>query len=168
MSFGRTLVFPLGWSQLCWGTLELPQGCQAHFRGSRGKVRFLLRSHSGKRPHLALRGESPGFSRVAAANVRSLSSYDGEPRDPLVWPQESPVSMRVARGLSGFLYSHCRGRGPQLDRSQNPTVPLQCQHGSQGSSRVSTGESGLVSCGDMKIRFCLRCNINVRLPVAFS
>ena len=24
-------------------------------------------------------------------------------RDPLLWPQERPVSMRVARGLSGFL-----------------------------------------------------------------
>ena len=36
---------------------------------------------------------------------RSLSSYDGDLRDPLVWPQERPVSMQVARGLSGFLSS---------------------------------------------------------------
>ena len=46
--------------------LELPKGCQVPFRGSRGKVGFLSRCCSGKGPHLALRGESPGFSRVAA------------------------------------------------------------------------------------------------------
>ena len=38
------------------------------------------------RPHLALRGESPGFSRVTAGNMGFLSSYDGDLRDPLVLP----------------------------------------------------------------------------------
>ena len=28
-----------------------------------------------------------------------LSTYDGDLRDPLWWPQERPVPMRVARGL---------------------------------------------------------------------
>ena len=36
-----------------------------------------------------------------------LSTYDGDLRDPLWWPQERPVPMRAARGplggLSGFL-----------------------------------------------------------------
>ena len=59
---------------------------------------------------------------------RFLSSYDGDLRDPLVWPQESPVSMRVARGLSGFLCSRCWGRGPHLD----------LRPGSQASSPVPT------------------------------
>ena len=27
-----------------------------------------------------------------------LSTYDWDPRDPLLWPQERPVPMRVARG----------------------------------------------------------------------
>ena len=49
---------------------------------------------------------------------RFLSRYDGDLRDPLVWPQERPVSMRVARGLSGFLSSRCQGR--------NLKFPLQC------------------------------------------
>ena len=73
--------------------LELHQGCQGLFQGSRGKVGFLSRCHCRKGPHLMLRGESPGFSRVEAGNLGFLSSYDGELRDPLVWPQESPVSM---------------------------------------------------------------------------
>ena len=47
--------------------LELPQGCQGPFWGSRGKVGFLSICHSGKGPHLMLRGESSGFSRVVAS-----------------------------------------------------------------------------------------------------
>ena len=41
----------------------------------------------------ALRGECPDFSRVAAGNFGFLSSYDGDLRYLLLWPQESPVSM---------------------------------------------------------------------------
>ena len=32
-----------------------------------------------------------------------LSTYDGDLRDPLWWPQERPVPMQVVRDLSGFL-----------------------------------------------------------------
>ena len=31
-----------------------------------------------------------------------LSNYDGDPWDPLWWPQESPVPMRVAQGPLGI------------------------------------------------------------------
>ena len=31
-----------------------------------------------------------------------LSTYDGDLRDPLLWPQERPVPMRVARGPLGI------------------------------------------------------------------
>ena len=31
-----------------------------------------------------------------------LSTYDGEHRDPLLWPQERQVPMRVTRGLLGI------------------------------------------------------------------
>ena len=94
--------------------LELPQGCQGPIRGSREKVGFLSQHLRGKGPHLLLKGESPGFSRVAAANTASLSYYNGNITDPLMGAQECPVSMRVARGLSGFLCSRCQSRGPHL------------------------------------------------------
>ena len=32
-----------------------------------------------------------------------LSTYDGNVRDPLWWPQERPVPMRVAGSLTGYL-----------------------------------------------------------------
>ena len=47
-----------------------------------------------------------------------LSTYDGDLRDPLWWPQESPVPIRVARGLSGLISRRCRGLKPCVE-----TVP---------------------------------------------
>ena len=38
-----------------------------------------------------------------------LSTYNGDLRDPLWWPQERPVPMRVARVPLGVLSRRCRG-----------------------------------------------------------
>ena len=38
-----------------------------------------------------------------------LSTYDGDLRDPLWWPQERPVPMRVARGPLRIPLRRCRG-----------------------------------------------------------
>ena len=45
-------------------------------------------------PHLAMKGEPPGFSRI----VTGFSSYDGELREDPVLAQGSPISIRVAKG----------------------------------------------------------------------
>ena len=99
--------------------LELHPGCQGPFRGSRGKVGFLSRRCSGKGPHLVLWGKSD-FSRFAAGNLWFFLSYDRDVKDPLLLPQESPVSMLVARGLSGFFSSWCWGLGPHLQLRPEP------------------------------------------------
>ena len=99
--------------------LELRHWCQGHFRGSGGKLGFFSRSLSRKGPQLALRGESPGFSQVAAG---FHSSYDGDLRDPLVGLQGGPVSLRVSRSPLGFHSSGCWGRGPHLEVRQEPQV----------------------------------------------
>ena len=39
-----------------------------------------------------------------------LSTYDGNLRDPLLWPQERPVPMRVARGPLGIPLLSMPGR----------------------------------------------------------
>ena len=49
---------------------------------------------------------------------RFLWSYNGDLRDPLVWPQDRPGSMKVARGLSVFLSSQCRVLIPHLESRQ--------------------------------------------------
>ena len=66
---------------------------------------FHSRRRSRKGPYLGLRGESPDFSRVAAGNLGFLSSYDRVLRDPIVLPQESQVSMWIARDLLRLLSS---------------------------------------------------------------
>ena len=38
-----------------------------------------------------------------------LSSYEGDLRDPLWWPQERPFPCELLGGLSGFLTRRCRG-----------------------------------------------------------
>ena len=53
-----------------------------------------------------------------------LSTYDGDLRDPLWWPQERPVPMRVARGrlrgLSGFLSRRCWSLIPGVESVLEP------------------------------------------------
>ena len=65
-------------------------------------------------------GGTSWINRVAA----EYSSYDGELRMPLVWPQGSPISIRVERGSWGLLSSHCRAKRPHLGFC--PETPCSC------------------------------------------
>ena len=49
-----------------------------------------------------------------------LSTYDGDLRDPLWWPQQRPFPMRIARGLSGILSLRCRGLRPCVESVPEP------------------------------------------------
>ena len=73
--------------------LELTKGCQVPFRGSRGKVGFLLRWCSGKGPHLRLSGESPGVSPVVTENLGFLSSCDQDLKPTHVASAKSSLHM---------------------------------------------------------------------------
>ena len=84
-----------------------------------------------KRPHLALRGESPGFSRLVAANLGSPSSYDWDRRDPLV-------------GASGTSSLQASCAGP-LGSHRQPFLGL------RSSSGVEAGTSGFLSLGYMDV-----------------
>ena len=106
---------------------------------------FLSRCCRGKGRHLRLRGESPGFSRVAAGNMGFLLSYNGDFRDPFVRPQENPVSMRVVRALSGFLSNLSQIISPHLELKPQP----------QGSSPVHTWISGCLLSFDRGVRLHL-------------
>ena len=101
-----------------------------------------------------------------------LSTYDGDHRDPLWWPQERPVPMRVARGplggLSGFLSRRCWGLRPCVESVPEPedsspvltwnlgcfrNLPrgvrprLECGHASALSSRAVAAVSRIPSRG---------------------
>ena len=148
------------------GLPKLHKGCQIHFCVSRGNLVFLSRHYSGKGPHLASRGKSPGFSRVAAGSLGFLSSCERDLMDLLVLPLRSQVSFDVARGTSGILSNHRRGIGLCLEfcwstqcscpaamgisgflsRFNKGVRPrLVSGHGTLLSSRVVKGVSGYLS-----------------------
>ena len=58
-----------------------------------------------------------------------LSTYNGDLRDPLLWPQERPVSMRIARGPIG--------------------IALQSMPGPKALCGVRAGTGGFLSSADM-------------------
>ena len=101
------------------------------------KFSFLSRCPTRKGPHLALRGESPGFSQVATAKLWSLSSYDGDLSDPLMWG-------------SGKSSLHARGEG-------SLGIPLQSLPGLRSSSGVEARTSGFISHANMNLRVPLGC-----------
>ena len=53
---------------------------------------------------------------------RSLSSYDRDLRDPLAWPQDRPVSVRVERGSWGFVSVRFWVLSPHLEPKLEPEV----------------------------------------------
>ena len=55
-----------------------------------------------------------------------LSTYDGDLRDPLCWPQGRPGPMRVARGPLRIPLRRCRGLRPCVESVPEPRIPLQC------------------------------------------
>ena len=142
--------------------LKLPQGCQGPFQGSKGKMGFLLRPHGGKGPYLALRGESPGFSRVAAANLGFHSSYDGDFMDPLVGPGNSSLRASCEGPLRIPLHLLLRPESSPVVEARTSAflssadmdlvVPLEFPQGSQASSRVETCKSALLSSWKSSVR----------------
>ena len=124
------------------------KGVKDPFGAQERRCDFLKDAAAEKKPQLALRGESPGFSRVSAG---FLSSYNGDFRDPLVGPQQDPVSTQIARGPSGFLCSRCPGRGSHLDLSPEPQISSPMLTWISVFLWASGGKSGLVSCGTMQV-----------------
>ena len=107
------------------------QGYQVPFKISRWNMGLHLRRGSGKGLHLAMTGESSGFSQVLAG----FSSYDGELREPFNLAQGSPISIRVTSGRRGLLLCHSRANRPHLGMC--PQIPC--------SFPVATGILGLHS-----------------------
>ena len=79
---------------------------------------FLSRCHSGKRPHLALRRESRIFSscgRCSRLTTGTSGTRSG-------WLRKGQSPCEFLGGLSGFLSSQHRGRGPYLELRPEPQV----------------------------------------------
>ena len=55
-----------------------------------------------------------------------LSTYDWDLRDPLWWPQERPVPMRVVRGPLGIPLPSMLGPKTFLESGPTLRMPLHC------------------------------------------
>ena len=97
-----------------------------------------------------------------------LSTYDGDLRDPLWWPQERPVPMRVAQGPLGIPLPSMLGPktlcgvgagtlGFLSSADMDLGVLLESPQGSQSLSRV-----GACTCA-----FLSNCSSSVALPFAW-
>ena len=106
--------FLWSWDRYLKESHEYHKASEASFQFSRGNSGLLSRCCRGKFPHLALRGESYGFSRVSAGSLGFLWSCNWDLMEPLVFHQGHQDSFRVARGSAGWLSSQCRGIGPHL------------------------------------------------------
>ena len=82
-----------------------------------------------------------------------LSTYNGDLSDPLWWPQERPVPMRVAPGPFGIPLPSMTGPKTLCGVRPDPEDSSPVLTWSWGTSGVSPGESVLVSRGDMHVRF---------------
>ena len=113
---------------------------------------------------------SPGGSNLLdSLELRQvLSTYDGDFRDPLCWPQERPVLMELLGGPSGFLSRRCWGLRPCVESLPEPEdsspvlnmdlgVLLESPQGGQYSSRVEA-----CTCA-----FLPSCSSSVTLPFAW-
>ena len=111
-----------------------------------------------------LEGRSSWIFRVAAGTLDLRRGL----RDPLWWPQERPVPMRVARwplriplpsmpGPKTLLGVGARTRGFLSSADMDLGVLLESPQGSQSSSRV----------GACTFAFLLRCGSSVMLPFAW-
>ena len=95
---------------VCQGTFWVASSVSStvsNFKRERG---IFLEMLQGKELHLAMTGQPRGFSRV----VVGFLSYDVKFREPLMLPQGSPISIRVATGSWGLLSSHCMANRPHL------------------------------------------------------
>ena len=82
-----------------------------------------------------------------------ISTYHGDLRDPLWWPQERPVPMRVSPGPFGIPVPSMTGPKTFVESVPEPEDSSPVLTWSWGTSGVSPGESVLVSSGGMHVRF---------------
>ena len=94
---------------------------------------------------LELRQETWGSSRVTTGSSGTRSCCLRQVKSPCELRRTSWDCSPVCTQF--YVLNWCWGR--------NLRLPLQCWPGSQGSYGVLTGESGLISCGVMEVRFPL-------------
>ena len=71
-----------------------------------------------------------------------VSTYDGDLRDPLSWPQERPFPMRVVRGPLGIPLPSRRGLNPRWRLQKYPKIHVSTGEESSRSGTDSNKDLG--------------------------
>ena len=137
---------------VCCGTFGVTSRVSSTVSNFKREHGISLEMLSEKGPYLAMTGKLGRISRV----VEGFSRYNMEHRDPLMLPQGSPISIRVAKGSLRLHSSHCRPNRPHLGLC--PETPC--------SSPVATGISGLHSRFTRGVRTHLKWK--QRIPLSFE
>ena len=82
-----------------------------------------------------------------------LSTYDGDFRGPLWWPQKGQSPCELLGGLSGFLFLRCRGLRPCVESVLEPEKTSPVLTWTLGYFWSLPGETVLVSSGCMHVQF---------------
>ena len=96
-----------------------------------------------------------------------LSTYDGDLRDPLWWPQERPVPIRVARGPFGIPLLRCWCLGNCVESVPEPEDSSPVLTWILGTSGVSQGSHSSSRVGTSTWVFLPSCSSCVTLPFAW-
>ena len=135
---------------------EWPKGSQAPSGVLREDSGLLLRPCRKRRASSRNNKGISWFFLSCGASVGFLTRYDTELREPLVWSQASPDSIRDVRGSVALLLSLGRGIGPQDELKKesrglsrvvagNPVFPrLVPGEGPQGASQGAYEKSGIL------------------------
>lgn len=147
-------------SSICDGatgnSLMLPLGSQVSFRAVRG-AEGLLASHCwGIRPHLALRGESHGVSRVGEGSFAFFSSCNGDLTEP---PHVALQEVRLASSCQRHL-------GISLESLEERVGLISKLRWETGSFPVATaGISGFLPGLQQGVRPHLELRHGIRFPL---
>ena len=93
-----------------------------------------------------------------------LWTSDGNLRDPLCWPQQRQVPMRVPRVLSGFLSHRCWGLRPCLESGPEPEDSSPVLTWILGYFWISLGSQSSSRLGACTCAFLPSCSSSVTLP----
>ena len=107
-------------------------------------MKFFSMQCQGMRPHLAARGKSHGFSRVASGNwdIFSRDGRDGPSKIECV--QQHQDSSLLARDRFGFSSRHGSAIGSLIKGNWMPKVPFYLPQGYWDSCHFSGGVSDLL------------------------
>ena len=120
LSCGGTHGVPFEWRRVCRGTSWVASKVSRTHSRPKREGGISLDTQEWKWSSSRVEGIFSWFFSSCGRKLRVPFEYDGDLSEPLVWPQNSSVSMRVARGFSGYLSSRCCGRGPHVEFRPEP------------------------------------------------